>query len=213
MVKAAKKNGRNKSEHSTRNLLLDSAAAIMSERGQINVTLSELGERSGSNTALVRYYFGNKAGMMFALIERTLVTAINQMDNLLKLDIPADEKLYLHIKGVINTYFYHPYVNRLIHHIGSIDDGKLAEQIANQFSRPILHCQTTILQDGQKAGLFKKIDPKFLNFHIDGACDQLFHNKAALKEMHGIEEITEELKDSYIEHVSSVIIQGIRKLD
>jgi len=213
MAKAAQKKRRNKSEQGTRNLLLDTAAAIMSEHGRINVTLSELGEGSGSNTALVRYYFGNKAGMMFALIERTLGNAVSQMDSLLEMDIPPDEKLYLHIRGVINTYFYHPYVNRLIHHLGTIDDGKFAEQLANQFSRPILNCQATILREGEKVGLFRKIDPKLMNFHIDGACDQLFHNMAALKEMHGIEEITEDLKDSYIEHVSSVIIQGIRKLD
>lgn len=213
MSTAVRKKRRNNGEQDTRNKLLDTAAAIMSERGGINVTLSELGERSGSNTALVRYYFGNKTGMLFALIERTLENAISQMNSLLELEIPADEMLFLHIRGVINTYFYHPYVNRLIHHLGTIDDGEFAEQIANQFSRPILDCQTRILQDGEKAGLFRKIDPKLMNFHIDGACDQLFHNLIALKELHGINAITEELKDSYIEHVSSIIIQGIRNLD
>lgn len=206
------KTAQKKRQQGTKDLLLDTAAAIMSEHGRINVTLSELGDRSGSNTALVRYYFGNKAGMMFALVQRTLGNAVSQMDSLLEMDIPPDEKLFLHIKGVINTYFYHPYVNRLIHHVGTIEDGKFAEQIANQFSRPILKCQTMILQEGEKAGLFRKVDPKLLNFLIDGACDQLFQSIIALKELHGIEEITEDLKDSYIEHVSSVIIQGIRKL-
>ena len=213
MAEIAKKKRRNSGEQGTKNLLLDTAASIMSERGNINVTLSELGERSGLNTALVRYYFGNKSGMMFALIKRTLANAFEQMNKLLEMDIPADEKLALHIRGVINTYFYHPYVNRLLHHLGTIEDGKYSEQISNQFTRPILNCQTQILKSGQESGLFRDIDPKLLYFHIDGACDQLFHNMAALKELHGIETITQEIKDSYIKHVSGVIIQGIRQLD
>ena len=200
-------------EKSTKDLLLDTAAAIMSERGRVDVTLSELGERSGMNTALVRYYFGNKHGMMMALIERTLNQAMAQLEKLLILDIPADEKLARHIKGTINTYFSYPFVNRLLHSLGTVDDGKFAKEIASKFARPIMEFQRQVLKDGQDQGLFQKVDPKLLSFHIEGACDYLFHNLGYLKELHGIDDVSEEIKQSYGEQVSSIIIQGICKRD
>lgn len=207
----AKRRGR--AQQGTKDLLLDRAATIMSERGRIDLTLSELGERSGMNTALVRYYFGNKHGMMMALTERTLNHAMAQLDKVLAMDIPADEKLALHIKGTIKTYFDYPFVNRLLHSLGTVDDGKYAKEITDKFARPIMEFQTKVLKDGEAQGLFREIDPKLLNFHIEGACEYLFHNFGYLKELYGIDEISEEIKESYGEQVSSVIIQGIRKLD
>lgn len=213
MPEIAKPKQRGPGEQGTKDLLLDTAAAIMSERGCIDVTLSELGERSGMNTALVRYYFGNKNGMMMALTERILNHAMAQLDKLLALDIPADEKLAQHIKGTINTYFSYPFVNRLMHSLGAIDDGKYAKEIANKFARPIMEFQRKVLKEGEAQGIFREIDPELLFFHIEGACDYLFHNLAYLKELCGIDEVSQEIKQSYGEHVSSIIIQGICKLD
>ena len=214
MPTTTKAKRRGKGEQGTKDLLLDTAAAIMSEQGRIDVTLSELGERSGMNTALVRYYFGNKSGMMMALTERTLLNqAMSQLDRVLALDIPADEKLALHIKGTINTYFDYPFVNRLMHSLGTIDDGKYEKEIANKFARPIMEFQRKVLKEGEAQGIFRKVDPKLLSFHIAGACDYLFHNLAYLNELHGIDEVSEEIKESYGEQVSSIIIQGIRNLD
>ena len=213
MPTTTKPKRRGRAEQGTKDLLLDTAAAILSERSRIDVTLSELGERSGMNTALVRYYFGNKSGMMMALTERTLNNAMAQLDKVFALDIPADEKLALHIKGTINTYFDYPFVNRLMHSLGTIDDGKYEKEIANKFARPIMEFQRKVLKEGEAQGIFRKVDPKLLSFHIAGACDYLFHNLAYLNELHGIDEVSEEIKESYGKQVSSIIIQGIRKFD
>lgn len=213
MPTTTKPKRRGRAEQGTKDLLLDTAAAILSERSRIDVTLSELGERSGMNTALVRYYFGNKSGMMMALTERTLNNAMAQLDKVFALDIPADEKLTLHIKGTINTYFDYPFINRLMHSLGTLENGKYEKEIANKFARPIMEFQRKVLKDGEAQGLFRKVDPKLLSFHIAGACDYLFHNLAYLNELHGIDEVSEEIKQSYGEQVSRIIIQGIRKLD
>ena len=51
-----------------REQLLDTASAIMREGDIVDISLSELSLRSGLNSALVKYYFGNKAGLLMALL-------------------------------------------------------------------------------------------------------------------------------------------------
>ena len=41
----------------------------MLERGLSRLTLDAVVERSGENRALVRYHFGNKAGLIAALVD------------------------------------------------------------------------------------------------------------------------------------------------
>ena len=97
--------------------------------------------------------------------------------------------------------------------LSTIDNGKYEKEIANKFARPIMEFQRKVLKDGEAQGIFRKVGPELLSFHIAGACDYLFHNLAYLNELHGINEVSEEIMQSYGEQVSDIIIQGIRKLD
>ena len=81
-----------------RELLLETASQIMREGDQVDISLSELSLRSGLNSALVKYYFGNKAGMLRALLDRDMVTIIRSVDALLAKDAMSPEaKLRRHI--------------------------------------------------------------------------------------------------------------------
>ncbi|MBY0392866.1 MAG: TetR/AcrR family transcriptional regulator, partial [Novosphingobium sp.] len=62
-----------------RELLLETASQIMREGDQVDISLSELSLRSGLNSALVKYYFGNKAGMLGELLDRDMVAIIKSV--------------------------------------------------------------------------------------------------------------------------------------
>jgi len=51
----------------------------MTETGSLDVSLSQLAERAGVNSALVKYYFKSKSGMMFELAKQTLADPIEQL--------------------------------------------------------------------------------------------------------------------------------------
>ncbi len=48
--------------------LLKAAGELMTERNSIDISLSELAKKSGINAALVKYHFGNKDGLLLALL-------------------------------------------------------------------------------------------------------------------------------------------------
>ena len=81
-----------------RELLLETASQIMREGDQVDISLSELSLRSGLNSALVKYYFGNKAGMLGELLDRDMVAIIKSVGALLAKDHMSPEaKLRQHI--------------------------------------------------------------------------------------------------------------------
>src|SRR6266481_394441 len=55
-------------KNTTAEKLLVAASELMIERSSIEVSLSDIAQKSGVNAALVKYHFGNKDGLLMALL-------------------------------------------------------------------------------------------------------------------------------------------------
>lgn len=192
---------------SSRAILLRAAADLMIERGTIEVSLNEIAQRSQLNSALVKYYFGSKNGLMLALVEDVLGAGLEQLKGLVEMDLPVVEKLKLHIKGIINVYFRYPFVNRLIH--AMLMEQELAIKVSETISKPLAMTQSKLLQEGMDSGQFKRVDPMMFYFIVLGACDQLFFGQHVLNHAFGIERIDEDLKRAYTNALLDTVLGGI----
>jgi len=65
----AQKQGKDITESPTAQRILEAAKRILSEQGYARLTLQAVEEESGEYRALVAYYFGNKKGLIDAIIE------------------------------------------------------------------------------------------------------------------------------------------------
>src|SRR6202451_4914383 len=101
-------------KNSTAEKLLVAASGLMIERNSIEVSLSDIAQKSGVNSALVKSHFGNKDGWLLALLARDAATEVTHLEYLLAQPITPTEKLRLHIAGIIRAYRQFPYMNRLI---------------------------------------------------------------------------------------------------
>ena len=199
-------------DFNARERLLDTASQLMSDRHGINVSLSEIAAHSGLNSALVKYYFGNKEGLLVALVERDAAVELQRVRNLLEADISPSEKLRLHIAGIINGFYRRPYLNRLMH---SLLDHREAEtssgrQIARVFVRPLMELQQQLLEQGVRAGEFKPVEPVLFYVNLLGACDHLFNARYALQSIVGGAGVTDAVRERYIAHVYDIFINGLR---
>src|SRR5947199_6464123 len=102
--------------NTTADKLLVAASELMIERSSIEVSLSDIAQKSGVNAALVKYHFGNKDGLLLALLARA-ATEVAHLEYLLAQPIAPTAKLRLHIAGIIRAYHQFPYMNRLIHYL------------------------------------------------------------------------------------------------
>ena len=196
-------------DFSARERLLDTAGRLMSDRHSIDVSLSEIAGHSGLNSALVKYYFGNKNGLLLALVEREAVAALQSFRELLRQDLPPSEKLRRHIAGIINNFFRTPYLNRLLHSLLDDRQSRTAKQVNRIFVQPLMELQRELLADGARAGEFKPVDPILFYVSVLGACDHLFNARHAVRSLAGV--MDDELRERYIAHVCDMFIHGLRK--
>ena len=85
----------------TKDRLIAAAREIMVERNAVEFSLQDVAARSGLNSALVKYHFGNKDGLLLAILERDAELSLKQFDRLVARDMPATDKLRTHMSGII----------------------------------------------------------------------------------------------------------------
>lgn len=182
----------------------------MREGDQVDISLSELSLRSGLNSALVKYYFGNKAGLLTALLDRDMEAIVTSVDALVAKDaMDPEAKLRRHIGKVIDTYFAVPYLNRLLMRLVRECDETEARRIAERYLTPIYKAYEALIGDGIRAGVFRPIDPELFYFTVTGACDRFFSARLVLRHCFGQDTLTEELRDRYKAHTEDIIMAGI----
>jgi TetR/AcrR family transcriptional regulator len=199
------------SDQDSRALLPDAASQLLNERNTIDISLSELATHSGLNSALVKYYFGNKEGLMLALLKRDAEKSLRELEHLLDLPLTPEDKLHRHIAAVIDTFHRSPYLNRLLH--AMLDDRNSdtdsAKQITEFFVKPFVRLQRKLLDQGVKAGRFRNVDPMFFYVSMLGACDLIFNARFTLRAVFRVPRITDDLRARYIDHVTQMVLNGI----
>ena len=202
-------NGLPAAKNGTAEKLLVAASDLMIERSSIDVSLSDIAQKSGVNSALVKYHFGNKDGLLLALLARDAATEVEGLEYLLGQPITPIEKLKLHIAGIIRAYRRFPYMNRLIHYLLHESSAEAANEVSKFFVAPLLDFQRRLLVEGVKAGEFRNIDPVLFYTSLIGACDHLFFARHAMSRATGIGPVTDEVCREYVKHMEALICGGM----
>ena len=183
-----------------RELLLQTASDIMREGDIVDISLSELSLRSGLNSALVKYYFGNKAGLMRALLDRDMADIVTSVDALMAKDMAPDARLRRHIGAMVDTFYKTPYLNRLLMRLVRESDDEEAQRIANAYLMPLHRAYDRLIKDGVRQGVFRDVNPQLFYFTATGAADRFFSARLVLKHCFDTDTLTDDLRDAYREH-------------
>ena len=128
--------------------LLVAAGDLMIERNTTDVSLSEIAQKSGVNAALVKYHFGNKDGLLLALLARDAAAEIKNLAFVLDQPISPTEKMRRHIAGIINAYYRVPYLSRLIHLLLHQGSEATSREVHRFFIDPLFGFVRGLLEQG-----------------------------------------------------------------
>ena len=191
--------------------LLDAASRILAERNAIEITLSDVAAAAKLNAALVRYHFANKEGLLLALARRDIGQALAQLKSLIEMPLAPEQKLRIHVFGIVNTYAKYPYLNRLLHELLRSKNEVVVRELNAAFIKPLAAAQEALLRQGVEAGVFREIVPMYFYLAVIGACDQFFCGGKSLNDALGIPETALGMREAYAEFVAEMAIKALRR--
>ena len=198
-------------EAGAREKLIETASQIMREGDTIDISFSELSIRSGLNSALVKYYFGNKDGLLEAILDRDMTKIVEEVGMLIQKDWPPEDKLRHHIGAVIDTYYAFPYLNRLTMRLIRELPPEGARQIADKYLKPLSEAYSIFVGEGIKSGVFREVNPDLFYSAVTGAADRFFTGRLVWKYCYGRTDFDERMRDAYREQTVNLIMSGILK--
>lgn len=197
---------------SIRDALLDATSTLMREQDTIEIGILDIAARAKVNHGMIRYYFGSKEGMLLALLDRDVMHAIRQLDALFRLKVTPTERMRIHLRGIVDTYYRIPYLNRLIQAMVRDASAERVHHIAEELLKPIANAQHRIIEQGVKAGEFHPIDAKLFYFNTIGAADGLYSNRFTLSAVFGgIPAADDALHARYREQTVETLLAGLLK--
>jgi TetR/AcrR family transcriptional regulator len=192
----------------TADKLLRAAHDLFVERADHAATVSEICSRAEVNVAMVKYCFGNKDGLLDALLERVLSGLTAEIERLSALDLPPDEKLRRHVGEIVRNYVRYPYVNRLMNERLLAADPESVDRISSSFAIPARDFYATLLAEGQRDERWRDLDPTLFFFSVVGLCEFLFSARPLLERAFD-EAMDAELVERYSAQVADLVVGGV----
>ncbi|TNF34879.1 MAG: TetR/AcrR family transcriptional regulator [Gammaproteobacteria bacterium] len=102
-------------EQDVRQQLLQAAATCLGQKSWSTISIREVAAAAGTNSAMVSYYFGGKAGLVHALLESVMAgNLLPAVEASVLAPLPAVERLPLILAQFRQLFDQHPWLLRLI---------------------------------------------------------------------------------------------------
>jgi AcrR family transcriptional regulator len=188
--------------------LLRAAHDLMVERAGNGASVSEICARAEVNVAMVKYCFGNKDGLLDALLDRALRQLAKELQRLSQAELAPEAKLRRHVAEIVRNYVRYPYVNRLMNERLLSADPDAVDRISRSFAIPARDWYAVLLKEGSRGGRWRSFDPTLFFFSVVGLCEFLFSARPLLERAFG-EELDADLVERYSAQVAELVAAGV----
>ncbi|WP_327752242.1 TetR family transcriptional regulator (plasmid) [Sphingobium sp. SJ10-10] len=193
----------------TRLKFIESTSALMVEMGSTDVTLLQIAARSGLNSALIKYHFGNKDGLLTAVALHASEKNMEALSELVEAKISPSKKMEIHLTGLMHLYWRHPYINVLCQYILRRGEEKYRQEIEKKIMQPFIQFQNVIIRQGIESGEFRNVDPEMTFYIMRGACDSLIDASQQMGNAYRVRGMSQTERLEYTHEVVNMLLYGI----
>ena len=198
-------------EQDIRQLLLDAAAACLANKAWSAISIREVAAQAGTNSAMVSYYFGGKAGLVHALLDSVLTDGvIPDGDAVLLEAVPANERLGLILSAFRRVFETYPWLLRLIVDDLVSEDRDLREAFVNTLAGSSAAFLPAFIQLQQQDGYYRAdIDVAWVTVTLLGLMAFPLLAMPILTQAYGMDAKTIH-SDDWINHTQNLFENGLR---
>jgi len=180
----AKSHGRAR-DQGAREQLLDGAIALFAARGYEGVSTGEVAKQAGLTQSMVHYYFGNKASLWEAAVERLMRRRGGQFQvDISELrDLDPVSRLKVLIRRFVAANATDPHLNRILIHEAMTSTPRL-QWLASRFMRPGYELFNRAIQDCIDAGMIRPVNARDITNIIVGASTMTFSLSLLISEVY-----------------------------
>lgn len=187
--------------------ILDATLDLLRHTRPGALTLKEVALQAGVDAALVRYYFGNKEGLLRETISLMLEQRQATSSALLRQDLTPKQRLHKRISAVLTQQCTDPNFHQLVVEQLFSSREESAKRMVETIAARGLAIERAVLQGGE--GKLRAVDPRFLNICILGMCEFFASSQPLVAAMFK-KPIDEKLTQSYIDFLVDLLLNGLR---
>lgn len=186
--------------------LLVAAEKLLRELPPARVTITRIAQEARADPALVRYYFGNRTGLLLAVVDRMTHKASHAAE----LSAPPGIALAEHIARTLQLTRSAPFMHRLMVEelAGEGDEESRARVRAMNLELVAFYRRVLKADAGQT---MQSVNPLFLHLMVLGASDFFATAEPLIRELVPSNTNMEKLAAGFQEFLVDMVIDGLRK--
>jgi AcrR family transcriptional regulator len=191
-----------------RQRILSKAEELFAENGFEGTSIRTIASEAGVNIAMISYYFSSKEKLLEGIIETKMKVNYDSIEEL----VLKDENHFDVLKRVIAVYVTKLFTNHLFHKMTSREMSFRKKSVLLEIMKPRIRRNREIilklLKNGQRKGVFRKVDNELVICGIFGLISYVALNECMMNVMLNIPEsespYSEKTQKRVIDHLYSI---------
>lgn len=150
----------------TEQKILTAAEEVFHEKGYDGARMQEIADRASINKGLLHYYFKSKDALFDGIFNMALRRMVGNLNSILLLEIPLEEKIDLMIDGYMNMLMKNSSLPSFVmNELNKDPDKFIAKHVGGDF-RNVFDSFIDSVNKEINAGKIRQIDPRQLFMNI-----------------------------------------------
>ncbi len=196
-------------EQDTRESILKSAERLFAEKGFELTTVREIAQGSGVNVAMIYYYFKTKEGLHQEIIEESFSHLYHSLTEGVDEEKRPEEKIHDVIKVYVTFLHHHKNHHRIILR-ETVSQSDHIEMIVKKYVSNNFNLIHGVIEEGVRAGVFKKQDTALSTFSLVGMILYYFTYEPIFTRLISSGKMEKPITEYLPDHIFNLFMEGVK---